>query len=69
MCSDLGFPLKRDKVIGLTTSLVFLGIVLVTEAMELHLPDVKVTQLGETLNEWGRKRLCRKESSYLSLAS
>ena len=35
----LGFPLKCDKVVGPTTTLDFLGIVLDTVTMELHLPE------------------------------
>ena len=59
-CADLGVPLKREKVVGPTTSLDFLGIVLDTEAMELRLPDEKVTQLKGLLEEWLVKKSCRK---------
>ena len=64
-CADLGVPLKREKVVGPTTSLDFLGIVLDTEAMELHLPDEKVTQLKGLLEEWLVKKSCRKRELLL----
>lgn len=40
-----GLPLKDDKVVGPTTILDFLSIILDTAAMELHLPEDKVSQL------------------------
>ena len=38
-CNYLGLPLKSQKVKGPTTSLTFLGIILDTTHMELHLPQ------------------------------
>ena len=41
-CNYLGLPLKSQKVKGPTTSLTFLGIILDTTHMELHLPQEKI---------------------------
>lgn len=58
--AELGFPLKDDKVVGPTTSLDFLGIILDTVAMELCLPQDKVAQLELLLEQWASKRSRRK---------
>jgi hypothetical protein len=59
-CAEMGFPLKDDKVVGPTTSLDFLGIILDTSAMELRLPDDKVAQLETLLDQWASRRSCCK---------
>lgn len=56
----MGFPLKDDKVVGPTTTLDFLGIILDTSAMEVRLPDDKVAQLETLLDQWAGRRSCRK---------
>ena len=60
ICAVLGFPLKWEKMAGPCTLIEFLGILLDTIKMELRLPEEKVQQLVELLDEWSRKKACRK---------
>lgn len=60
ICAHIGFPLKWEKGEGPATTMVFLGIVLDTVRMELMLPEEKVGQLKALLEEWARKKACRK---------
>ena len=45
VCALLGVPLASEKVEGPTTCLTFLGIEIDTVAMELQLPEKKISQL------------------------
>ena len=38
VCRRLGFPIAQEKVEGPTRTIIFLGILLDTESMELRLP-------------------------------
>ena len=55
-CEHLGVPVAK----GLATTLPFLGILLETQMMELRLPDEKLSQLGMSIREWERGKLCTK---------
>ena len=55
-CNTLGLPLKHEQVKGPTTVLVFLGILLVTVAMEIRLPDGKLAELRQLIANWSSKR-------------
>ena len=48
VCSELGLPLKWEKVEGPTTRITFLGIILDSERLELRLPSDKVDHLQKT---------------------
>ena len=48
------------KSIGPTTVIVFLGIELDTEIMEIRLPADKLARLVQSLKEWRGKKACRK---------
>ena len=56
----LGVPLAPEKIVGPTTVLTYLGIVIDTELMELRLPDDKLQSLLVLLNNWQIKRKCTK---------
>jgi hypothetical protein len=59
-CSELGIPLKAEKVEGPSAEIVFLGIVLDTVRMELRLPQEKVEDLKQLLAKWAKRKTCRK---------
>lgn len=54
LCKTLGVPVADGKVEGPETSLIFLGILLNTVAMELRLLDKKL------IVQWQHKRSCTK---------
>ena len=56
----LGVPLAPDKIIGPTTTLTYLGIVIDSANMELRLPQDKLRDLSEALISWETKRKCTK---------
>ena len=58
----LGIPLAAHKTEGPTSVLVFLGILIDTEAFELCLPADKLARVQETIRSWVGKKACtRKE--------
>ena len=58
----LGIPVASNKTEGPTTSLTFLGILIDTNKLELHLPSVKLVNLKVLLQEWIERKSCtRKE--------
>jgi len=66
MCQT-GSATGVQEVGGPATELVFLGITLDTQKLELHLPEEKMVCLGEAIRRWKRKKSCQKE--WLSLIS
>ncbi len=61
VCAHLGFPLKWEKVEGPACTIEFLGIVLDTQRLEVRLPEQKAQQLQVLVEQWSRKRACRKK--------
>ncbi len=59
-CAKLGVPMAPGKSEGPLTSLVFLGILVDTEAGELRLPEGKLQRLKSLLQHWGARRACRR---------
>ena len=59
-CRATGTPIEPGKTEGPTTRLVFLGIEIDSEAMEMRLPDEKLSRLKESLAQWRGKKVCRK---------
>ena len=59
-CSWLGLPLKEEKVEGPATTIVFLGIMLDTEKMEIRLPEERVQELRRLLDRWALRKACKK---------
>ncbi len=56
----LGVPLAPEKIVGPTTELTYLGIVIDTEKMELRLPEDKLNSLLTQIKDWHIKRKCTK---------
>lgn len=54
-CADLGLPMAADKTEGPVTKLTFLGIELDTELMQARLPPVRLAELQQLTQDWGRK--------------
>ena len=60
LCHSLGVPLALEKVEGPATCLPFLGIILDSEHMEVHLPDDKLARIQGLLVIWLDKRKATK---------
>ena len=61
-CADLGVEVAEDKTEGPSTCLTVLGIELDSVAMELRLPQEKLTRLRDALTSWrGRRSGIRKD--------
>ena len=63
ICNHLGVPLALEKVEGPTVCLVFLGILIDTNAGELMLPREKSNRLCHLIREWLQKKWCQNENS------
>ena len=59
-CARLGVPTAPGKCEGPTSSLVFLGFELDTEVMEVRLPPQKLRRILDLVEDWLRKRSCKK---------
>lgn len=59
-CARLGVPTAPGKCEGPTSSLVFLGFELDTEVMEVRLPPQKLRRILDLVEDWLRKRACKK---------
>ena len=60
LCEELGAQVSREKLEGPETSIVFLGILLDTINLELHLPGYKLWRLKQLIQVWKGKRSCTK---------
>ena len=60
LCRDLGIPVMKEKVVGPSTRLEFLGLLLDTEKMEIILPAVKLRHLESLLATWVSRKSCTK---------
>ena len=59
-CKKLGIPVADHKCMGPTTYLVFLGILIDTQNMEISLPVEKLAQLKEILATWMDRKDCTR---------
>ena len=57
-CEMLGIPLALENVEGPSTSLSFLGIVIDTVHMQLHLPPDKLIRIRDLISTWLSKKIC-----------
>ena len=64
ICEDAGLPMEPSKSVGLTTEIVFLGILIDSIRGELRLPPEKLTQLQDTISQWRGKRPAKKGTYY-----
>ena len=60
LCHEVGFPVMSEKVVSLSTVFDFLGFVIDTLAMEIRLPDEKISRMKLMIQAWGCKRSCTK---------
>ena len=60
LCRELGVPLASEKLEGPTTTLLFLGIILDTNRMEIRLPEDKLSRTQEMIRAWLPKRKATK---------
>ena len=65
MCESLGVSLKEEKSTMANTQLVFLGIEIDTQAMEMPLPLEKLDKIKRSLDSMKYKRKIRLESCSL----
>ena len=64
VCAELGVPLASEKVEGPASSLVFLGIEIDSNAMQIRLPDRKLAKVKLLVNQWlEQRKACRKPQS------
>ena len=61
LCQGLGFSVAPDKVVGLSTTLTFLGIELDSVSMVMRLPKPKLEHLKASLGRWLGRSLARKK--------
>ena len=59
-CTELGVPLESHKCVCPSTCLDFLGIEINTIAIELRLPQEKLSKIKELLSEWQFKKICSR---------
>ncbi len=57
----LGVPVATHKTEGPACLIVFLGIIIDTDAFELRLPAEKIQRLQTLLQTWGTKKSCTKK--------
>ena len=62
LCSKMGLPLAVDKQEGPSSCLVFLGIEVDTDKLELRLPRDKLLRLQATLRHWRDLKCCKKNN-------
>ena len=67
VCAKLGFPIAPDKLEGPAHCIVFLGILLDTQLMQLRLPEDKLLALMELLKQWQTSRRTVTKRKLLSL--
>ena len=60
IAKELGLPIEEKKTEGPSTCITFLGIELDTVAMEMRLPQNKLSQLQLVLEDWKGKKAVRK---------
>ena len=67
LCDRLGVPLAPDKTAGPSPVLEFLGIVIDTDRLTIHLPERKKSKLQELISELlGRKCMTKQELQSLA---
>ena len=59
-CEELGIPLAMEKLEGLTTRLVFLGIEIDTTSGLMRLPEKKLARLHQALQSWAGHKACTR---------
>ena len=60
ICMELGFPVMAEKVVGPSTTIEFLGFLIDSVAMEIRLPEEKLSRLKQMIQAWKRRKSCTK---------
>ena len=61
-CTELRIPVAKEKTVGSTTCLTFLGIKVDTDLLEQRLPQEKLQRVKQMVQEWmGRKAARRRK--------
>lgn len=60
VCEETGLPTEPEKDEGPATVISFLGMELDTQALEIRLPQEKLSLLQSALSVWRKKKACRK---------
>ena len=60
VCEKAGLPVEPSKLVGPSTSLVFLGIKIDSVAGILRLPSDKLQRIRASLASWRQRKACRK---------
>ena len=50
LCREVGFPVMQEKVLGPATELDFLGFIIDTVAMEIRLPEEKLSRIKQLID-------------------
>ena len=58
---ELGLPVTANKLEGLCSHLTFLGLELDSVALEMRLPQDKLSELQQLFSLWSGRRSCRKK--------
>lgn len=66
VCVELGVPLAEDKTEGPSTRITYLGITIDTEKMQIQIPENKIIELLQKLNDTSnRKKMTLKQLQFL----
>lgn len=66
LCQDIGVPLAEEKTVGPTSCLVFLGLEINTDEMNVKIPPDKIVKTLETLKKvLGKKKVTLKDMQSL----
>ena len=60
ICRELGFPVMAEKVVGPSTTIRFLGFLIDSVAMEIRLPEEKLSRLKQMIQVWRPRKSCTK---------
>ena len=58
ICELLGVPLSREKCIGPTLTLTYLGFEFSTVTMEIRLPREKLERIKQLVGSWSSRKMC-----------
>ena len=67
VCTQLDFTIAENKIEGPTTTIIFLGVLLDSQKMELRLPQDKLDSLLEQLQHWKTTKNRATKRELLSL--
>ena len=67
VCEELGVPVAPEKVVGPSSTLIFLGIELDIDAFMLRLPEDKLFRTRDVIETWSSSKLASTKRELLSL--